>query len=163
MISIQALYDYKSFVSVSVLMNTTISIQALYDYKVARAGGKTEGVLFQFKHCTIIRPALTLPRNVRCISIQALYDYKFRCIRFQNHRFAISIQALYDYKANVVYPIIPEALAFQFKHCTIIRISRFSGCVGVFRFQFKHCTIIRSGRSGKRGVQSHFNSSIVRL
>ncbi len=55
LISIQALYDYKSENSIGELRCTYISIQALYDYKKKMCNIIKSILPFQFKHCTIIR------------------------------------------------------------------------------------------------------------
>jgi len=76
-ISIQALYDYKSYYDSAITTSTgfqfkhctiisswinyfiqysnEISIQALYDYKKNRVESGFDVNVFQFKHCTIIR------------------------------------------------------------------------------------------------------------
>ena len=53
-----------------------ISIQALYDYKSSRSDGLFPQNTFQFKHCTIISSRFTAFISSSHISIQALYDYK---------------------------------------------------------------------------------------
>ena len=55
-ISIQALYDYKAAPELLEALIKMISIQALYDYKSIRfSSSYTRALIFQFKHCTIIR------------------------------------------------------------------------------------------------------------
>ena len=74
------------------------------------------------------------------ISIQALYDYKARGTVSVDRLWQISIQALYDYKQKQA-ALLDQEIAFQFKHCTIIRVL---------------LQLVQA-------VQSYFNSSIVRL
>ncbi len=78
-----------------------ISIQALYDYKFTN---------------------LNYFPAVNEISIQALYDYKIVLIVDSLICSKISIQALYDYKPAKLGAAFGNDYAFQFKHCTIIRL-----------------------------------------
>ena len=64
------------FGSVSLIPADLISIQALYDYKTAGKWLLDRAGSFQFKHCTIISPCSACTRPDSDISIQALYDYK---------------------------------------------------------------------------------------
>ena len=76
MISIQALYDYKTGGATTISRTDFISIQALYDYKMDQWGYVYQPPVFQFKHCTIIRANPNSGVQLCGISIQALYDYK---------------------------------------------------------------------------------------
>ena len=75
-----------------------ISIQALYDYKSDILCWPATSSVFQFKHCTIIRNKDLILEYVIDISIQALYDYKKVQFLTPGLVIFISIQALYDYK-----------------------------------------------------------------
>ena len=79
-----------------------ISIQALYDYKSTFCAYIFAIHQFQFKHCTIISTSQDLDIKETQISIQALYDYKVPRNRYEAEHFVISIQALYDYKESVL-------------------------------------------------------------
>ena len=71
-------------------------------------------MIFQFKHCTIIRTGYQEKLRPISISIQALYDYKQDTVEVTCKDGTISIQALYDYKAiRALLLLIWEIISIQ--------------------------------------------------
>ena len=119
--------------------------------------------LFQFKHCTIIRDVRQLLQaGFNHISIQALYDYKLSSLSRSSRYLLISIQALYDYKSRQTrVSTCLQAISIQ-----ALYDYKFYGRMHEGRsvsFQFKHCTIIRKIKEDEDLQSTDFNSSIVRL